>query len=139
MALFEENFQIVNNTNQTLTLDPKGSSGLSSPWPATIAPNSSSATFKQTGNAQINLTAVYVVGNSGINAYLHFYLWGVGLTVHVNMTLSYSADSVYVNNTIWESNNLHGQKPESRSGPAPLTISKTNDSSTRGTAVFTLG
>lgn len=138
MALFEETFQIVNNTNQTLTLDPKGSSGLSSGWPATIGPNSS-AQFTQTGNVQINLTAVYVMGSSGVNAYLHFYLWGVGMTVHVNMTLSYSDDSAYVNNKIWENNNLHGKTPESRTGQAPLMISTTNDSSTRGSATYTLG
>lgn len=134
MALYEVKFTIQNNTDQTMAFDSQGSQGTHG-WPTEI-PAGQSGTVTQSGNLSINLTAVYSMGSSSVNAYLHFYLTGLDPLVHTNMSLSYSDNDTFTNNEIYETTS---HSPETETGKAPLSISKTNNGSSGGNATFTLG
>ena len=146
MTIFQETFKIVNNSSYTLYLDTKDSQKLGDgAWPKTVEPKSTSAPFNQTGHKDVNPTAVYNLqgSNPPINAYLHFYLWGIDPAVHVNMTLDFGGTvSLFVGSSISE-NNTHGTSWETKTAPkdgaTKLNIDSTGNGKTYGDATFTIG
>lgn len=134
MALYTETFVIVNNSPYTLTLDTHGSSGLGNgDWPTTIAPNTTAPSFVQTGNFDVNPTAVYIMNGANTNVYLHFYCTGLDPLLHVNMTMTFSNGAPCSGSSIAE-NNSHSDQFNNTT----LSISTTDDGSSTGTATFTI-
>ncbi|PIT05015.1 hypothetical protein TSA1_32960 [Bradyrhizobium nitroreducens] len=143
---FVQTFQIVNNSTYTLYLDRIGSTNLGDgEWPATVAGNSKSPTFKQTGSSDINPTAVYNFQGTHIpiNAYLHFYCVGVDPALHVNMTMQFSPPPVSIGSSISEDNTDNGHSYTTDTATTDhvpiLRISTTGNGSSRGNAIFTIG
>lgn len=143
---FTQTFQIVNNSNYTLYLDQVGSQNLGDgEWPTSVAPRSTSPTFKQTGFFSVNPTAVYNFqgSNPPETAYLHFYCVGVAPALHVNMTMEFSPPPVSVGSSIAENNTENGHSYTTETATTNnvpiLTISTTGNGSSRGNAIFTIG
>ena len=141
---YSENFSIVNNSNCTLYLDSVGSKNLAG-WPQTVAPRSTSPTFKQTNSVDLNPTAVYNLqgSNPAISAYLHFYCTGLDPLLHVNMTMQFSQGALYVGSSISEDNTDNGHSFETQTATTSniqiLNIGTTGNGSSQGNAIFTIG
>ena len=138
MPLFEQSFTIVNNTDYTLIMDKHASHKLGDgKWPDTIAPRSTTPSFRQTGGTNVNPTAVYAAQNASppMSAYLHFYCAGIDPLLHVNMTLDFSNEKV-PGSSIAETNTENGRWT---TNDTTLEITTTGVGSSKGRAVFNIG
>jgi hypothetical protein len=137
---FNQTFKIYNYTSNQMTLDAVNSEGLDNAWPSTIPANSGNepgyAEFSQNGFFSVNPTAIYILQSSqSINATLHFYCAGAGLTVQVTTTLEYSSTPSF-SSAIQETNT---NPPQTDSGSNNLSIKDFGNNSSRGTATFVIG
>jgi hypothetical protein len=137
MAYYNEDFSIINGSPYTLVLDPTGSSGLGDGnWPASI-PSTTTAYVKQTGNADVNPTAVYQCqgANPPVTIYMHFHCINPLGVVHVNMSMQFSPGPPFPGSCIWENNSKTAQQ---RCTPDDLSLDH-HDGSVNGSATFTIG
>jgi len=139
MALFEEWFTIINNTDYTLMLDKHASHKLGDgKWPTTIAPRTTTSQFQQTGNTNVNPTAVYAAQDATppLNVYLHFYCAGIDPLLHVNMTMDFNTEVNLPGSSIAETNTDNGKW---KTNDTTLDITTTGVGTSRGKAVFKIG
>jgi hypothetical protein len=137
---FNQTFQIYNCTPYQMTLDLVNSENLDDAWPSTIPAQSATGPgyveFNQNGFFSVNPTAIYIVQSSpSINATMHFYCAGTGLTVQVTTTLEYSSTPSYLS-LIQESNTNPAQQD---TGSNNLSIKDFGNNASRGTAIFVIG
>ena len=137
---FNQTFQIYNCTPYQMTLDSANSENLDDAWPSTIPAQSASGPgyveFEQDGFFSVNPTAIYIMQSTpSINATMHFYCAGTGLTVQVTTTLEYSSTPSFTN-LIRESNTNPDQED---TGSNNLSIKDFGNNSSRGIAIFVIG
>jgi hypothetical protein len=137
---FNQTFKIYNYTPNQMTLDAVNSEGLDNAWPATIPAQSATGPgyveFSQDGFFSVNPTAIYILqGSTAINATLHFYCAGTGLTVQVTTTLEYSSTPNF-SSAIQETNT---NPPQTDSGSNNLSIKDFGNNASRGIATFVIG
>ncbi|NOQ72110.1 MAG: hypothetical protein GQ574_08920 [Crocinitomix sp.] len=139
MSLYSSQFTVVNNSGYTLTLNEDASSGLSNGnWPTSIETGTAPKTGIQTGNVNINLTAIYDVKGDGIpeGAYIKLdYYIAVFIFGHVSMSLTpvgvfLESGSIWVDNPISKTISV-----------PPLEYSDTSTSVSSGmqTGTYTIG
>ncbi|MEY2340994.1 hypothetical protein AB4090_02655 [Acidithiobacillus sp. IBUN Pt1247-S3] len=137
---FNQTFQIYNCTPYKMTLDSVNSENLDDAWPSTIPAQDASGPgyveFEQDGFFSVNPTAIYIMQSTpSINATMHFYCAGTGLTVQVTTTLEYSSNPPFTN-LIRESNTNPDQEA---TGSNNLSIKDFGNNSSRGIAIFVIG
>jgi len=145
VALYNTTFVIVNNSGYTLTLDKSLSENLGgADWPSSIAPHTTAASFQQSGQTNVNPTAVYLVNDSSPSSsiQLHFYCWGLDPLLHVNMTMTFSGQP-FPGSSIAENQSHTNQSTSTFTaqgdGSYRAEIETTDNGASNGTATFTIG